>query len=235
MYIPIHNLNIEGVVQAYNLEKYQNTLVILFEDFGGESLKIWMSKKKFTLPEFFSIAIKITKILGKIHSSHIIHKDINPSNIVFNPYTQQLKLIDFGISTILSRDNILLTKAPLKNPNIQNSRNGLKTIDPTTSTDPRTTSSGSSEALDLATVIKATQAISGEMMLEQLLRKLMKILIENAGAQKGSTKTAFEEALLLYNLNSFREAAQGFEEVLLFNPEDTVARIYLHRCQGINK
>src|SRR5919199_2870225 len=47
------------------------------------------------------------------------------------------------------------------------------------------------------------------------------------------TKTAFEEALLLYNLYSFREAAQAFEEVLLFNPEDTVARIYLHRCQNI--
>jgi PAS domain S-box-containing protein len=112
------NLNIEGVVRAYTLERYQNTLVILFEDFGGESLKIWMSKKKITLPEFFLIAIKITKILGEIHSSHIIHKDINPSNIVFNPKTQQLKLIDFGISTILSRENILLTKAPSKNPNI---------------------------------------------------------------------------------------------------------------------
>ncbi|HEY9611608.1 adenylate/guanylate cyclase domain-containing protein, partial [Allocoleopsis sp.] len=47
------------------------------------------------------------------------------------------------------------------------------------------------------------------------------------------TKTAFEEGLLLYNLYSFREAAQAFEEVLLFNPEDTAARIYLHRCQNL--
>lgn len=39
--------------------------------------------------------------------------------------------------------------------------------------------------LDLATIIKASQAISGEIKLEQLLQNLMKIVIENAGAQKG--------------------------------------------------
>jgi PAS domain S-box-containing protein len=39
--------------------------------------------------------------------------------------------------------------------------------------------------LDLATVMKAAQAISSEIELEQLLRSLMRILIENAGAQTG--------------------------------------------------
>jgi predicted ATPase/serine phosphatase RsbU (regulator of sigma subunit) len=39
--------------------------------------------------------------------------------------------------------------------------------------------------LDLETVVKASQAISGEIILEQLLRNLMKILLENAGAQAG--------------------------------------------------
>ena len=34
-----------------------------------------------------------------------MHKDVNPSNIVLNPQTGQLKLIDFGISTVLSREN----------------------------------------------------------------------------------------------------------------------------------
>jgi class 3 adenylate cyclase len=45
--------------------------------------------------------------------------------------------------------------------------------------------SESSEVLDLASVMKASQVISGEMMLDKLLAKMMKILIENAGAQKG--------------------------------------------------
>ncbi|AFZ09940.1 adenylate/guanylate cyclase [Oscillatoria nigro-viridis PCC 7112] len=102
-----------GVVQVYDLQKYQNSLVIFVEDFGGESLKIWMQQRKFSLKEFLQIAIAATETLGQIHSANIIHKDINPSNIVFNPATGQLKIIDFGISTQLTRE-----MPTLKNPNV---------------------------------------------------------------------------------------------------------------------
>ncbi|MBF8276404.1 MAG: putative ATPase [Candidatus Brocadiaceae bacterium] len=57
---------------------------------------------------------------------------------------------------------------------------------PSDSTSPGTTSGDTtSKALDLSTVIKVSGAISGEIVLEKLLVKLMKIIIENAGAQKG--------------------------------------------------
>ena len=102
-----------GVVQVYELQKYQNTLVMYLEDFGGESLKIWMQQRKFTLEEFLQIAIAATEMLGKIHTANIIHKDINSSNIVFNPATGQIKLIDFGISTQLTRET-----PSLKNLNV---------------------------------------------------------------------------------------------------------------------
>jgi signal transduction histidine kinase len=48
-----------------------------------------------------------------------------------------------------------------------------------------TTGSQAGEALDLATVMKASQVISGEIVLDKLLANLMKILIQNAGAQCG--------------------------------------------------
>lgn len=41
----ISSLDIPGVVKAYSLEKYNNTLVIIFEDFGSESLSIIISRK----------------------------------------------------------------------------------------------------------------------------------------------------------------------------------------------
>ena len=108
-----HNLDFEGVVKAYSLENYQNTLVIIFEDFGGESLRILQEQQQFTLQEFLQIAIAITNALGNIHTAKIIHKDINPANIVYNPHTKQLKIIDFGISTQLNQEN-----TTLKNPNL---------------------------------------------------------------------------------------------------------------------
>ncbi|MCP4135494.1 MAG: AAA family ATPase [bacterium] len=42
-----------------------------------------------------------------------------------------------------------------------------------------------SGALDLSTVIKASQAISGEIVLSKLLKRLMRLTLENAGAEKG--------------------------------------------------
>lgn len=47
-----------------------------------------------------------------------------------------------------------------------------------------TTTTGGS-FLDLNTVMKASQAISGEIQLGKLLEKMMKILFENAGAERG--------------------------------------------------
>ncbi|MFM9268138.1 AAA family ATPase [Tychonema sp. BBK16] len=45
--------------------------------------------------------------------------------------------------------------------------------------------SSHSGLLDLTTVLKASQALASEIVLDRLLEKLMKIAIENAGAQKG--------------------------------------------------
>jgi len=120
-----HSLNLSGVIKTYSLEKHQNSQVLILEDFGGDSLKQWMTlsptaaigKPLFNngrvgdIPTFLTLAIQMADIVGEIHAAHLIHKDINPSNWVWNPQTNQLKLIDFNISTRLSRENPFL-----KNP-----------------------------------------------------------------------------------------------------------------------
>jgi PAS domain S-box-containing protein len=109
----LQSLNLDSVAKAYSLEPYQNTVAMILEDFGGSSLKMLMNERSFTLAEFLYIAIQIADSLGHIHAANIIHKDINPSNIVFNPETGQLKLIDFGLASRLTCSN-----PTLKNPNI---------------------------------------------------------------------------------------------------------------------
>jgi serine/threonine protein kinase len=111
------SLNIDGVVKAYSLQDYQRTLVIILEDFGGESLTKLVNEleaeSSMPLAKFLCLAIAITEILGRIHATNVIHKDINPGNIVFNPETGIVKIIDFGISTQLTRTN-----PTFKNPNV---------------------------------------------------------------------------------------------------------------------
>jgi PAS domain S-box-containing protein len=51
--------------------------------------------------------------------------------------------------------------------------------------DSRGSSGAPIEQLDLATVLKVSQAVSGEMILDRLLEKLMRAAIEHAGAERG--------------------------------------------------
>jgi len=93
-------------VKAYGIETYQNTLVIILEDFGAKSLReIFEGEQQISIADFLPLAIQITEALGNIHAAHIIHKDINPANIIWNKTTDQLKIIDFGIASRLPREN----------------------------------------------------------------------------------------------------------------------------------
>ncbi|HEY9623753.1 MAG TPA: AAA family ATPase [Crinalium sp.] len=109
-YAITRSLNVEGVIEAYSQQDYQRTLVILLEDFGGESLEYWIRQRSevfcpMPVSTFLPLAIKLSEILGRIHAANIIHKDINPGNIVLNPDTGVVKIIDFGIATQFNRTN----------------------------------------------------------------------------------------------------------------------------------
>ncbi|MEP1079896.1 serine/threonine protein kinase [Leptolyngbya sp. PL-A3] len=107
------SLNLEGVIKAYSQQEYQRTVVIILEDFGGESLARWMQQRSdfcpIPLSKFLRLAIDLTDILGRIHAAGVIHKDINPGNIVFNPHMGIVKIIDFGIATQFNRTNPTFT------------------------------------------------------------------------------------------------------------------------------
>ena len=100
----IRGLNLTGVIDTYALENDQHRWMMVLEDFGGESLARLRLMDQISLEDFLKLAIQIADTLGQIHQAHIIHKDINPTNLIFNTASHQVKLIDFGISTVLSRE-----------------------------------------------------------------------------------------------------------------------------------
>ncbi|MDY6804548.1 MAG: AAA family ATPase [Cyanobacteriota bacterium] len=109
-----NSLDIPGAIDVYSiLETSDRYWTMVVEDFGGQSLKKTVQSQQLTLHEFLSLAVKITQIIGELHQQQIIHKDINPSNVVWNRQTDGLKIIDFGISTKLSRET-----TTFRNPNL---------------------------------------------------------------------------------------------------------------------
>lgn len=98
------NLDIPGIVQPLSLETHGNGYALVMEDFGGISLQEWMKQNIPSVEEFLDIAIQISLILEKLHRDRIIHKDIKPANILINPTTKQIKIIDFSIASLLPRE-----------------------------------------------------------------------------------------------------------------------------------
>nr|MBP9165666.1 AAA family ATPase [Leptospiraceae bacterium] len=93
------------VIKYYTLEKYNNAYYIVIEDFNAISLKEYNSKYPTDIKDFLSIAIKICESIKVIHSKNIIHKDINPKNILINPVTKELKITDFDIASSIPKEN----------------------------------------------------------------------------------------------------------------------------------
>lgn len=98
----------QNVISVYGMEWVRNVPVVVLEDFGGSSLSIVTSERTLLLQEVLAIAIQVAQGLGEIHRANVIHKDINPSNVVYNPGTRQVKIIDFGISSYLTREQVTI-------------------------------------------------------------------------------------------------------------------------------
>ncbi len=98
------NLEIEGIIKTYALQRYENRYAIIMEDVGGVSLAEYEGKSSLCIPQFLDIAIQLSEILHQLHNNSIIHKDIKPANILIHPETKQIKLIDFSISTLLPKE-----------------------------------------------------------------------------------------------------------------------------------
>ncbi|WP_448266636.1 AAA family ATPase [Nostoc sp. DSM 114159] len=111
------NLNSPLIIQTYSLEPYQNGYALVMEDFGGISLKDYFTSVETRyiafLEEFLQIAIALCNTLDILYRDRIIHKDIKPANILINPETKQVKLIDFSIASLLPRET-----QTLLNPNV---------------------------------------------------------------------------------------------------------------------
>jgi len=90
--------DVPGIAQILGKEELNNSPVLIVEDFGGESLKSLLRTRSFSIQEALEMGIQIVTCLAQVHAAKIIHKDLNPANIIFNARTKQTKLIDFGIS-----------------------------------------------------------------------------------------------------------------------------------------
>ena len=124
-YAVAKNLDLPSIVRPLALHHYPNGFALVLEDFGGVSLREYLghgepaqggkgkneplnvelqSPVSVSIPKFLAIAIQLAKILEGLYEYRVIHKDFKPSNILIHPETQQVKLTDFSLASLLPQE-----------------------------------------------------------------------------------------------------------------------------------
>lgn len=103
-YALTHRMQLQGVITAYHLESYRGMQAMVLQDIGGTSLDRLAIAGALPLTAWLQLAIRMTRCLGQLHQQQVMHKDVNPSNFVWNRHTGEVKLIDLSLATALSRE-----------------------------------------------------------------------------------------------------------------------------------
>jgi predicted ATPase/class 3 adenylate cyclase len=95
-----------NILAAQQIEPFENSIALVLEDVEGAPLSQQFQHTPCTLDRFLSVAITLTDSIRYLHGNRIIHKNINPGNILLKPDNGVLKLTGFGLATELSREAI---------------------------------------------------------------------------------------------------------------------------------
>ncbi|MEM6252365.1 MAG: AAA family ATPase [Cyanobacteria bacterium P01_D01_bin.156] len=104
------NLLIPGIVHAASLELRENSYALVMEDYNSIALRDYVKQFSLSLVDTLKIAIQLSEILHNLYQCRIIHKNINPGNIIIHPQSKQVRLIDFGMASLLSYELQALNK-----------------------------------------------------------------------------------------------------------------------------
>jgi len=119
--------NSKNVVHLYDFFKYEKNLYLVMDYYSGGNLEKFIlnrekDKKPLTPKEQVFIAYEILRGIREVHARNIIHRDINPTNVVLNldPDTgniSQLALCDFGLAKVLlPMDTTITTLGTYQSP-----------------------------------------------------------------------------------------------------------------------
>lgn len=90
---------------VFDLQNTEQHYVLVREYKDGILLRDWIRRGEAGLGIKLKIALEILRILDHLHRNGIIHKNLNPYNLLISPNTLEVTLVNFGQSSILSSES----------------------------------------------------------------------------------------------------------------------------------
>lgn len=103
------DLDLACVLKVVGTERQGENLVVIHEEYRGKSLRTLMESGPFPVDLALRIALQIAKALGELHRHRIVHKDIEPANIMVSDDAAHIKLVGFDIASRLDREMVTPT------------------------------------------------------------------------------------------------------------------------------
>ncbi|EAR92963.2 Serine/Threonine kinase domain protein (macronuclear) [Tetrahymena thermophila SB210] len=99
---------------SFFLEKDKKKAYIVSEYAQGKPLGYYIqNKRQFSMREIASVAKQTLKAIAHMHSKGIIHRDLSYNNIMYDPISEQVKVIDFTVSKIVTIQKLLTNTGTL--------------------------------------------------------------------------------------------------------------------------
>ncbi len=87
---------------------YTHGNVLVIEDDQAIKLNDQIPATGFDTLTFLKLAIQLTQGLNDIHHNNVVHHDLKPNNMIINPQSGDVKIIDFGSASPLHESQLLL-------------------------------------------------------------------------------------------------------------------------------
>jgi serine/threonine protein kinase len=96
-------LNHPNILTVYEIGEDHSTHYIASEMIEGETLRQRLMRGRMELSEAVDVAIQVASALAAAHEAGIVHRDINPGNIMLRP-DGYVKVLDFGIAKLAEQE-----------------------------------------------------------------------------------------------------------------------------------
>jgi PAS domain S-box-containing protein len=100
-YLLLQSLNVAGIAKPLKLIDERGGSVLVLEDFAGESLEAVLGRAPhMDLVDCLRIGRHLADTFAGIDAAQVIHRDIRPANILVEPETGRVLLVDFSMATV---------------------------------------------------------------------------------------------------------------------------------------
>jgi PAS domain S-box-containing protein len=99
-----HRYQHRSIIGYRTIETLDTGSVLVLEDFGAQSLVSLLPADGLSVDEFLPVALQIAEGLREIHTQDVVHRNINPSNVLYEPTSGRVAICDFSIATTMRQE-----------------------------------------------------------------------------------------------------------------------------------